>query len=115
MELEVAGSGKVRIREPEYAEVIAHSYPVVAMCASHDEGYIFSGSEDGTVLCFRLVVRGDRERKEGYCLIKPEDRKRIAQSANDLYLERVDRIEEKNETIKKLKFKILRSEKKLKL
>lgn len=50
-----------------------------------------------------------------YCLIKPEDRKRIAQSANDLYLQKVDRIEEKNETIKKLKFEILRSEKKLKL
>jgi hypothetical protein len=48
-------------------------------------------------------------------LIKPEDRKRIAQSANDLYLERVDKIEEKNEAIKKLKFEILRSEKKLKL
>jgi hypothetical protein len=43
-------------------------------------------------LCFNLISNADKEKKEGYCLIKPEDRKRIAQSANDLYLERVDKI-----------------------
>lgn len=37
-------------------------------------------------------------------MIKSEDRKRIAQSANDLYLERIEKIEEKNEVIRKLKF-----------
>lgn len=87
----------------------------MSICASHDEGYIFTGSEDGTILCFSFVSLNDKDKKEGYSLIKPEDRKRIAQSANDLYLERVDKIEEKNEAIKKLKFEILRSEKKLKL
>jgi hypothetical protein len=61
------------------------------------------------------VALVEREKRDGYCLIKPEDRKRIAQSANDLYLEKVERIEEKNEMIEKLKFEILRSEKKLKL
>ena len=67
------------------------------------------------MLCFNFVSNNEKDKREGYCLIKPEDRKRIAQSANDLYLERVDKIEEKNEAIKKLKFEILRSEKKLKL
>jgi aspartate ammonia-lyase len=50
------------------------------------------------------VSFNEKEKKDSYSLIKPEDRKRIAQSANDLYLERVDKIEEKNEAIKKLKF-----------
>lgn len=55
LELELAGSNKVKIKEPAYLEVIAHSYPVVSICASHDEGYIFTGSEDGTVLCFSFL------------------------------------------------------------
>jgi hypothetical protein len=67
-------------------EINAHSYPVVAMTCSHDESYLFTGSEDGTILCFSLVALVEREKKDGYCLIKLEDRKRIAQSANDLYL-----------------------------
>lgn len=48
-------------------------------------------------------------------MIKTEDRKRIAQSANDLYLERIEKIEERNEIIKKLKFEVVRSEQKLRL
>lgn len=91
-----AGVKKVRIKEPEYVEINAHSFPVVAMTCSHDESYIFTGSEDGTILCFSLSSLLEKEKREVYCLIKPEDRKRIAQSANDLYLEKVERIEEKN-------------------
>ena len=44
LELELAQNNKVRIKEPPFVEVIAHSYPVVSICASHDEGYIFTGS-----------------------------------------------------------------------
>lgn len=99
LELQTIGTGankKVIIKEPSFVEVNAHTHPVVAMCCSHDENYLFTGSEDGTILCFCLSSPHEKERKEIYCLIKPEDRKRIAQSANDLYLEKVDRIEEKN-------------------
>lgn len=74
------------MKEPEFIELNAHNYPLVSMCVSHDEQFLFTGSEDGTILCFSLYSPYDRESKEGYCLIKLEDRKRIAQSANDLYL-----------------------------
>ncbi len=36
LELEITGPNKARLREPEYVEIIAHSYPVVTLCASHD-------------------------------------------------------------------------------
>lgn len=88
-----AGMKKIKIKEPEYVEINAHSYPVVAMTSSHDESYLFTGSEDGTILCFGLSSIMEKEKRDIYCLIKPEDRKRIAQSANDLYLEKVERIE----------------------
>lgn len=84
--MELSEANKIKIKEPSFIELNAHSYPLVSMCTSHDENYLFTGSEDGTVLCFSLTNFGEKEKKEGYCLIKPEDRKRIAQSANDLYL-----------------------------
>lgn len=39
-----SGVKKVRIKEPEYIEINAHSYPVVAMTSSHDETHLFTGS-----------------------------------------------------------------------
>ena len=36
LELEMIGLNKARLREPEFIEVIAHSYPVVSLCSSHD-------------------------------------------------------------------------------
>ena len=67
-------------------EINAHSFPVVAMTCSHDENYLFTGSEDGTILCYALSSLVEKDRRDNKCPIKPEDRKRIAQSANDLYL-----------------------------
>jgi hypothetical protein len=49
----------------------AHSYPLVGMATSHDENYLFTGSEDGTVLCFSIASMIEKEKKEGYCLVKP--------------------------------------------
>jgi hypothetical protein len=50
------GVRKMKIKEPEFVEFNAHSFPVVAMSCSHDEGYLFTGSEDGTILCFALTA-----------------------------------------------------------
>ena len=63
LELELTQNNKVRIKEPHFVEVIAHSYPIVSICASHDEGYIFTGSEDGTVLCFNFTSNFEKDKR----------------------------------------------------
>lgn len=34
--LELSAGGKVRIKEPEYSEIIGHSHPITSLCASYD-------------------------------------------------------------------------------
>ena len=44
LEYEMTSDKKVKIKPPVYEEINAHSYPVVTMCTSHDESYLFTGS-----------------------------------------------------------------------
>ena len=65
------GVKKIKIKEPEYIEINAHSFPVVAMTCSHDENYLFTGSEDGTILCYALSSLVEKDRRDNKCPIKP--------------------------------------------
>lgn len=95
LQWELSGT-TVKFKQPEFLEISAHSSPITVLELSNDERFLFTGSEDGTILCLRVEDFSEQEgstAKEKLALIKTEDRKRIAQSANDLYLERIEKIE----------------------
>jgi WD40 repeat protein len=106
---------QVRIRPPPFYEANPHSSPITALTLSHDERYLFSSAEDGTIVCLRVLEKNQDEEKKEKTGLKDEDKRRIAQTANDLYLEKIKVIQAKNETIQKYKTDVIRSEQRLKL
>ncbi|KAI8809706.1 WD40-repeat-containing domain protein [Cladochytrium replicatum] len=53
----------VAVNDHEHQEHIAHSGAVTKFCISSDDGFLFSGSEDGCLLIFKISAREDRKRE----------------------------------------------------
>ena len=41
---------------PEYYEIFAHSDAITSLTMNHDNSLLLSGSEDGTIFLFKVIV-----------------------------------------------------------
>lgn len=85
------------------------------MVLSYDNQYLFTGDEDGQVFMLKIgEVFENGEivdfRKNTSTSTKNEDKQRIEQTSNDLFLAKVSKIMEKNELKKKLSFEVVKLE-----
>lgn len=105
--------GTFSYKFPECIEYNAHLSPVTYLEISHDGNYLFSGAADGSVFIFKITdVNFDYSESK-----KPgeKEEKKFGALANEIYLEKLSKIKEQNEHIKKLHFEVTKSQQTVKI
>jgi hypothetical protein len=106
--------GTFTYKFPEFIEYNAHLSPVTYLELSYDGNYLFSGAADGSVFIFKITdVNYDysESKKPG----EKEEKQKLGQLANEIYLEKLTKIKEQNEHIKKLHFEVTKSQQTVKI
>ncbi|EAR86922.2 WD domain, G-beta repeat protein (macronuclear) [Tetrahymena thermophila SB210] len=117
MEYEQYNPNTVQVMQkiPDFFEIAVHSSAITQMVLSYDNQYLFTGDEDGQVFMLKIAdVFENGElidfKKNSATNSKNEDKLRIEQTSNDLFLAKISKIMEKNELKKKLQFEVVKLE-----
>ncbi|KRX00640.1 WD40-repeat-containing domain [Pseudocohnilembus persalinus] len=108
-------SNQVKFKVPDYFEIQAHSSSICAMQISNDNQYLITGDVTGVVQMLKIkdaIFKGEQIDNRLNILqnLKPEDKSRIDQTNNDLFLAKISKIIQKNEQKYELSKQVVRLE-----
>ena len=110
-------SNQVRICPPDFQEIVLGNEKITSFALSHDNQYLFTGDERGNIFILRiqsLFFEGAQVSFQKFLQVtqgnKTEEKLRIEQTTNDLFLESMEKVKSKNDLKEQLHFDVVKLE-----
>ncbi len=89
-------------KAPDFYEIAVHNCPITSLCLSSDEQFLITGDENGIIFMLRIrEAFEDAQVLDVQKVFQSEERARIEQVKNDLFLASTEQIVKKNVIRKK--------------